>query len=61
MFRVQDGASYHRAAPVNKLFQAHTDWLSVTQLPRYSLDYNPIEFLCGPPNASPLMTPLVAG
>ncbi len=45
LFLVQDGAPYHRAAPVKQFFQAHADRLSVTQLPSYSPDYNPIEFL----------------
>lgn len=45
LFLVQDGASYHRSAPVKWFFQAHADRLFVTQLPSYSPDYNPIEFL----------------
>ena len=45
LFLVQDGAPYHRGAPVKQFFQAHTDRLFVTQLPSYSPDYNPIEFL----------------
>jgi transposase len=45
LFLVQDGASYHRAAPVKAFFAAHRDRLHVTQLPSYSPDYNPIEFL----------------
>ncbi len=45
VFLVQDGASYHRSAPVKCFFQAHADRLFVTQLPSYSPDYNPIEFL----------------
>ncbi len=45
VFLVQDGAPYHRAAPVQRFFQAHADRLFVTQLPSYSPDYNPIEFL----------------
>ncbi len=45
VFLVQDGAPYHRAAPVKRFFEAHADRLFVTQLPSYSPDYNPIEFL----------------
>ena len=45
VFLVQDGAPYHRSAPVKRFFQAQADRLCVTQLPSYSPDYNPIEFL----------------
>lgn len=45
LFLVQDGAPYHRAAPVKAFFVAHHDRLHVTHLPSYSPDYNPIEFL----------------
>ncbi len=45
LFLVQDGAPYHRAAPVKAFFERHRDRLFVTQLPSYSPDYNPIEFL----------------
>lgn len=45
LFLVQDGAPYHRAAPVQAFFAAHAGRLHVTQLPSYSPDYNPIEFL----------------
>jgi transposase len=45
VFLVQDGAPYHRSAPVKRFFQAQADRLFVTQLPSYSPDYNPIEFL----------------
>jgi transposase len=45
LFLVQDGAPYHRAAPVKAFFAQHADRLHVTQLPSYSPDYNPIEFL----------------
>ncbi len=45
LFLVQDGARYHSAAKVKEFFRAHADRLSVTQLPSYSPDYNPIEFL----------------
>jgi transposase len=45
LFLVQDGAPYHRAATVQQFFAQHADRLHVTQLPSYSPDYNPIEFL----------------
>jgi transposase len=45
LFLVQDGAPYHRAAPVKAFFAQHRERLQVTQLPSYSPDYNPIEFL----------------
>jgi transposase len=45
LFLVQDGAPYHRAAVVQAFFAAHADRLHVTQLPSYSPDYNPTEFL----------------
>ena len=40
---VQDGAPYHRAAPVTAFFEQHRDRLHVIRLPSYSPDYNPIE------------------
>jgi hypothetical protein len=45
LFLVQDGAPYHRAAPVKAFFAQHANRLFITQLPSYSPDYNPIEFL----------------
>jgi transposase len=45
LFLVQDGAPYHRAAVVKAFFEQHRDRLHVTQLPSYSPDYNPIEYL----------------
>ena len=45
VFLVQDGAPSPRSAPVKRFFQAHADRLWVTQLPSYSPDYNPVEFL----------------
>ena len=45
LFLVQDGAPYHRAAPVKAFFAEHRDRLHVTHLPSYSPDYNHIEFL----------------
>ncbi len=47
VFLVQDGAGApdHRSAPVKRFFQAQADRLCVPQLPSYSPDYNPLEFL----------------
>jgi transposase len=45
LFLVQDGAPYHRAAPVTAFFEQHRDRLHVIRLPSSSPDYNPIEFL----------------
>ena len=45
LFLVQDGAPYHRAALVQTFVEQHQGRLHVTQLPSYSPDYNPIEFL----------------
>jgi transposase len=45
LFLVQDGASYHRAAAVKRFIAEQATRLTVTQLPSYSPDYNPIEYL----------------
>lgn len=45
LFLVQDGAAYHRSAALRPFWHAHRGRLFVTQLPSYSPDYNPIEFL----------------
>ncbi len=42
---IQDGARYHTSRSTRDFFAAHQDRLSVYQLPSYSPDYNPIEFL----------------
>jgi transposase len=42
---IQDGAKYHTSKATRAFFEAHTDRLTVFQLPSYSPDYNPIEFL----------------
>ncbi len=42
---VQDGARYHTSSVMKKFFALHADRLSVFQLPSYSPDFNPIEFL----------------
>ena len=45
VFLVQDGAPYHRAKAVKDFLAQHAARLTVTQLPSYSPDYNPIEYL----------------
>lgn len=42
---IQDGAKYHTSKAMHKFFAAHRDRISVYQLPSYSPDYNPIEYL----------------
>lgn len=45
LFLVQDGARYHTSKLTRQFVQAHADRLTVIQLPSYSPDYNPIEYL----------------
>ena len=42
---IQDGAKYHTSQATREFFQRHQDHLIVYQLPSYSPDYNPIEYL----------------
>jgi transposase len=42
---IQDGARYHTSAAMQAFFAAHTEHVTVFQLPSYSPDYNPIEKL----------------
>lgn len=42
---VQDGAKYHTSKAMNKFFEANSQRLTIFQLPSYSPDFNPIEFL----------------
>ena len=42
---IQDGARYHTSRLMTEFFTAHTDRLTRYQLPSYSPDFNPIEFL----------------
>jgi len=42
---IQDGATYHTSKSTRAFFEAHQDRLTLYQLPSYSPDYNPIEFL----------------
>jgi hypothetical protein len=42
---IQDGARYHTSQPMQDFFATHADRLTKFQLPSYSPDFNPIEFL----------------
>jgi transposase len=42
---IQDGARYHTSQATQAFIQQHQDRLTVYQLPSYSPDYNPIEYL----------------
>lgn len=42
---IQDGARYHTSKATRLFFACHRDRLTVYQLPSYSPDYNPIEYL----------------
>jgi transposase len=42
---IQDGARYHTSKATRQFIEAHKDRLIVYQLPSYSPDYNPIEYL----------------
>ena len=42
---IQDGARYHTSKTTRQFFEQHKDRLMVYQLPSYSPDYNPIEYL----------------
>ena len=45
LFLIQDGARYHTSKQTRLFFAQHSDRLTVSQLPSYSPDYNPIEYL----------------
>jgi transposase len=45
LFIIQDGARYHTSAATCAFFAAQQERLTVFQLPSYSPDYNPIEYL----------------
>jgi transposase len=45
LFLVQDNARYHTSKAVKAFFVQHADRFHVVNLPSYSPDYNPIEFL----------------
>jgi transposase len=42
---LQDGAKYHTSQAMQQFFAAHAERMTVYQLPRYSPDFNPIEYL----------------
>lgn len=42
---IQDGASFHTSQAMRKFMEEHQSQLIVYQLPSYSSDYNPIEYL----------------
>lgn len=42
---IQDGAKYHTSKATREFIEEHKDCLIVYQLPSYSPDYNPIEYL----------------
>ncbi len=45
VFLVQDGAKYHTSKATREFLAQHQDRITVCQLPAYSPDYNPIEYL----------------
>ncbi len=45
LFLIQDGARYHTSAATREFFATHQQRLTVFQLPSYSPDFNPIEYL----------------
>ena len=42
---IQDGARYHTSKAMKQFFEMHVDRITVYQLPSYSPDFNPIEYL----------------
>src|SRR5262249_35420309 len=42
---IQDGAKYHTSKAMEQFFAEHADRLTKFQLPSYSPDFNPIEYL----------------
>lgn len=45
LFIIQDGARYHTSKALQAFFEQHSERLTVYQLPAYSPDFNPIEYL----------------
>jgi transposase len=45
IFLIQDGARYHTSKAMEEFFAAHGTRLTKVQLPTYSPDFNPIEYL----------------
>jgi transposase len=42
---IEDGASYHRSQAIEQFRQTHADRLTVSRLPAFSPEFNPIEKL----------------
>jgi transposase len=45
LFILQDGAKYHTSKAMKEFFAIHADRITLYQLPCYSPDFNPIEYL----------------
>jgi transposase len=45
LFLIQDGAKYHTSKAMQAFFEQQAQRITVCQLPSYSPDYNPIEYL----------------
>ncbi len=45
VFLIQEGAKYHTSQSTRECFEQHQERITVCQLPSYSPDYNPIEYL----------------
>jgi transposase len=45
VFVLQDGARYHTSKAMQQFFATHAERLTIEQLPAYSPDFNPIEYL----------------
>jgi transposase len=45
LFIIQDGARYHTSKAMQQFWAEHGERITVYQLPSYSPDYNPIEYL----------------
>lgn len=45
LFIIQDGAKYHTSKAMQQFWSEHRERITVHQLPSYSPDYNPIEYL----------------
>jgi transposase len=45
IFIIQDGARYHTSRAMEQFFETYAERLTKVQLPAYSPDFNPIEYL----------------
>ena len=45
LFLIQDGARYHTSKAMQAFFALHASRITICQLPSYSPDFNPIEYL----------------